>query len=68
MVYSDGLSKAENQQGESFGTERLLEIIQRDAPLGGKAVEQGLLKAVEEFTQGANQPDDITFLVVEKFQ
>lgn len=68
VLYSDGLSKAENQRGEMFGTERLLEIIQRDAPLGGKAVEQGLLKAVEEFTHGATQPDDITLLLVEKFQ
>ncbi len=68
VVYADGLSKAENQRREMFGTERLLEIIQRDAPLGGKAIEQGLLKAVEEFTHGTAQPDDITFVVVEKFQ
>ena len=26
-----------------------------------------LLKAVKEFTNGAAQPDDITFVVVEKF-
>ncbi len=67
VVYTDGLSKAENQRRELFGTERLLEIIQRDAPLGGKAVEQGMLKATEEFTNGTAQPDDITFVVIEKF-
>lgn len=67
VIYADGLSKAENQRREMFGSERLLEIIQRDAPSGGKAIEQGLLKAVKEFTHGAAQPDDITFVVVEKF-
>jgi serine phosphatase RsbU (regulator of sigma subunit) len=66
VVYSDGLTDAQNQQEEMFGEERLLEIIQREAPSGGRALEQRLLKAIEEFTQGVPQTDDITFLVVEK--
>ena len=68
ITYADGLTKAENQRREIFGTERLLEIILRDGPLGGKAVELGMLKAVKEFTHGTTQPDDITFVVIEKFQ
>jgi serine phosphatase RsbU (regulator of sigma subunit) len=66
VVYSDGLTDAENPQEEMFGNERLLEIIQREAPSGGRAVEQGFLKAIEDFTQGMMQTDDITFVVVEK--
>ena len=66
MVYSDGLTDAENPQEEMFGEERLLEIIQREAPSGSHAVEQKFLKAIEEFTQGMPQTDDITFVVVEK--
>jgi serine phosphatase RsbU (regulator of sigma subunit) len=31
-------------------------------------VTRELLKAIEEFTQGAPQTDDITFVVVEKLQ
>ncbi|HEY1208810.1 MAG TPA: SpoIIE family protein phosphatase [Terracidiphilus sp.] len=66
VVYSDGLTDAENPQEEMFGNERLLEIIQREAPSGSRAVEQGFLKAIEDFTQGMLQTDDITFVVVEK--
>ena len=66
VVYSDGLTDAENPQEEMFGDERLLEIIQREAPSGGRAVEQRFLKAIEDFTQGMLQTDDITFVVVEK--
>jgi serine phosphatase RsbU (regulator of sigma subunit) len=66
VVYSDGLTDAENPQEEMFGKERLLEIIQREAPSGGRAVEQRFLKAIEDFTQGMPQTDDITFVVVEK--
>ena len=66
VVYSDGLTDAENPQGEMFGDERLLEIIQREAPSRGRALEQTFLKAIEDFTQGMLQTDDITFVVVEK--
>jgi serine phosphatase RsbU (regulator of sigma subunit) len=66
VVYSDGVTDSENPRREMFGDERLLEIIQREAPLGSHAVEQKILKAIEDFTQGMEQTDDITFVVVEK--
>ena len=66
VVYSDGLTDAENPQEEMFGEKRLLDIIRREAPSGSRALEPGLLKAIEEFTQGMPQTDDITFVVVEK--
>jgi len=66
VVYSDGLTDAQNQQEEMFGEERLLKIIQQEAPSGSHALEQRFLKAIEEFTQGTPQTDDITFVVVEK--
>ena len=68
VVYSDGLTDAQNQQEEMFGEERLLEIFQQEAPSGSRALEQKFLQAIEEFTQGMPQTDDITFVVVEKCQ
>jgi sigma-B regulation protein RsbU (phosphoserine phosphatase) len=67
VIYSDGLTDSENPQNEMFGEERLLQIIQCEAPCGSHAVEQGLLKALDDFTQGTPQTDDITFVVVEKY-
>ena len=66
FVYSDGVTDAENEQGQMFGTDRLLNTIQSEAPLGGESLERGLLRAVERFTGGTPQTDDITFVVVEK--
>lgn len=68
VVYSDGLTDAENSRAEMLGEERVLEIIRREAPNGSPAVEQGLLQAIGEFTEGIPQTDDITFVVVEKRQ
>jgi serine phosphatase RsbU (regulator of sigma subunit) len=68
VVYSDGLTDAQNPQEEMFGEERLLRIIRQEAPSGSQALEERFLKAIEEFTQGMPQTDDITFVVVEKCQ
>ena len=68
VVYSDGLTDAKNPHEEMFGEARLQEIIQRESPSGSRAVEQRFLKAIEDFTQGMPQTDDITFVVVEKCQ
>jgi serine phosphatase RsbU (regulator of sigma subunit) len=66
VVYSDGLTDAENSEAEMFGEERLLEIIRREAPRGSQAVEKEFLKAIAEFTDGIPQTDDVTFAIVEK--
>jgi len=68
VVYSDGVTDARDPQEEMFGQERLLQIIQQEAPSGSNALQQKLLQAIAEFTQGLPQTDDITFLVVEKYQ
>ena len=66
VVCSDGLTDAQNQHGEMFGEERLLTIIRQQAPLGSHSLERRFLEAIEEFTGGTPQTDDITFVVVEK--
>jgi serine phosphatase RsbU (regulator of sigma subunit) len=68
VVYSDGLTDAQTPQGEMFGEKRLLEIIRREGPSGSDAVERGFLQAIQDFTEGLPQTDDITFVVVEKCQ
>ncbi len=66
LVYSDGLTDAENEREEMFGEKRMLEVLGRAAPLGGYALEQALLSTLGEFTQGVDQTDDITLVIVEK--
>lgn len=66
VIYSDGLTDAENLDGELFGEERLREIIYREAPGGSQSLESKLLSAIEDFTRGRGQTDDITFLLIYK--
>ena len=66
VVNSDGLTDAQNPREEMFGEEKVLQIILQEAPSGGHAIERQFLEAIEEFTEGMLQTDDITFVIVER--
>jgi sigma-B regulation protein RsbU (phosphoserine phosphatase) len=65
VVYSDGLTDAENGAQEEFGEERLLALIRSESQNGVEAMESTLLAELDRFTRGASQNDDITFLLIE---
>jgi len=66
VAYSDGLTEAENPQGEMLGEERVKSIICAEAPLGAKHLETKLLETIQSFTMGRSQTDDITIIIVER--
>jgi serine phosphatase RsbU (regulator of sigma subunit) len=63
LAFTDGIPDACNHANESFGRERLLELLQE-----GNTIPAGLLKQVEErlhqFIGPADQFDDITLLAI----
>ncbi|MGI8741584.1 MAG: SpoIIE family protein phosphatase [Bryobacteraceae bacterium] len=65
VIYSDGLSEAENADGEFFDKKGLTETIRIHAALGSAALLQELTHAVEEFTENGILTDDITIVVLE---
>ena len=65
VAYSDGLSDAENAQGKFFEASRMMEVIRAHAKDSASGLLRALMRAVETFTGGAVQHDDITAVVVE---
>jgi sigma-B regulation protein RsbU (phosphoserine phosphatase) len=65
LAYSDGLTDAEDASGEMFGEMRIKQIIQNEAPSGAEKVQSAILRAVEEFTGGRTQTDDITLMIAQ---
>ena len=68
VVYSDGLTDAQNPEDEMFGEQKLRALIRQQAPSGSATLEQALLASIETFTQNEPQTDDITFVIVEKIR
>ncbi|HLH19422.1 MAG TPA: SpoIIE family protein phosphatase [Bryobacteraceae bacterium] len=65
VIYTDGVSEAQNTAGEYFGKRRIREVAAAHAGAGCADVHRALQDAVAAFTEGAAQTDDITLLVLE---
>jgi len=65
VIYSDGVTEAQNTRGEFFGKKRLRAAVQAQAESGCAAIHDAIQEAVSGFTEGAPQSDDITVLVLE---
>ena len=64
VLYTDGITEAENSQGEEFGMERLSAVIRRDSSLSAEEILSNIFQSAEEFCQGVGFGDDATALVV----
>jgi sigma-B regulation protein RsbU (phosphoserine phosphatase) len=65
VIYSDGVTEAQNTAAAFFGKKRLREIVAAHAQESSTAIHDAIQEAVSAFTEGAAQSDDITVLVLE---
>jgi len=65
VMYSDGLSEAENVEGEFFDKKGFPETLRANAALSCVELQAKLVEAVQDFSEGAELSDDITTLVLE---
>jgi sigma-B regulation protein RsbU (phosphoserine phosphatase) len=64
LLYTDGITEAEDPAGEMFGDERLQALVRGlDRPSAGGLV-NAVLSAVDAFAGGTRQADDITLLAL----
>lgn len=64
LIYTDGLTEAENTRKELFGDERLMQLMSTNTCGGPKEAIERLKKAVSEFAEGVYQSDDLTMLAL----
>ena len=64
LLYTDGITEAQNGIGEFFGERRLLDVAQRHKSCSVEELQQAILADVHDFVGDAPQADDITLLVL----
>jgi serine phosphatase RsbU (regulator of sigma subunit)/pSer/pThr/pTyr-binding forkhead associated (FHA) protein len=67
VMYSDGVTEAQNPEGELFGEERLRVVLQRFEGKNAQELLDSVLVAVRAFTAGYAQADDITVVALQYF-
>jgi sigma-B regulation protein RsbU (phosphoserine phosphatase) len=63
ILYTDGITEAQNAQEQFFGEEQLLEVAQAQLGRSAQDVQDALMARVHEFMGNAPQFDDITLAV-----
>ena len=64
VVFSDGVTEALSADASEFGEERLLACIEAHRRESAAVVLDSLIDAVQTFSVGAEQSDDLTALVL----
>ena len=64
VLYTDGITDAEDRKGVFFGQERLLEVVEANRGRSAQDVQAPLLAEVHKFVGDAPQFDDIALMVV----
>ncbi|OQA23481.1 MAG: Phosphoserine phosphatase RsbU [Chloroflexi bacterium ADurb.Bin360] len=67
VAITDGVVDAENAEGDFFGAERLYEVLKLQAGQPAKVIQQAVQDAVTGFMLEAPQHDDMTVMVVARF-
>ena len=62
FVYTDGVPEAQNERKEMFGTERMLEALNRNPDASPEELLSAVREAVNDFAGEAPQFDDMTML------
>lgn len=66
IIYSDGLTEAQNDSGEFFGEERLIELMKNTISQSAKQLGEVILSDVDSFIGKAPVHDDLTLAVLKK--
>lgn len=66
IVYSDGVSEANNLLEEEFGLDRLTEVVRRNITSSAAGIRDKVESALSSFTQTAPANDDITLVIVKR--
>jgi len=66
LFYTDGLTEAENPDGDFFGLERLSEVFIQNAQLTPEKIIDALLTHLKQFCQSEFFKDDITLMVFKR--
>lgn len=66
VLYTDGVTEAQNDSQELFDEERLIESGMTHSNSPAEEIHAGILKTIQAFVAGAPQFDDITLMVIRR--
>lgn len=66
VLYTDGITEAQNENGEFFGVERFFNTLSSEFTTSAENFRNSILEAVQAFTGSSPRLDDITLIVISR--
>ncbi len=66
MIYSDGVTEAEDADGMEFGMDRVIDVLRRHREEPSDAIVDEMVNCLDAFAGTAPQHDDITLMVLKR--
>ncbi|MCU0645212.1 MAG: serine/threonine-protein phosphatase [bacterium] len=64
IIYSDGITEAQNEQGAFWGEQRLLNLVVKSSSLSANELGKRIIAAVEQFIGDARRHDDVSLVIL----
>ena len=64
VMLTDGINEAVDVNGEEFGVDRICDVVRADADSSVQDLQTSILEAVRNFSEGTEQADDMTLLLL----
>jgi sigma-B regulation protein RsbU (phosphoserine phosphatase) len=66
LLYTDGITEAQNKAGEFFDEQRLLNVLRTSKDQPAAKIQQAVLRALNRFTGSAPRDDDVALIVIRR--
>jgi sigma-B regulation protein RsbU (phosphoserine phosphatase) len=66
LLYTDGVTEAQNAADEEYGDDRLIAIGQQNKGRPAAEIQEAIMTSIDDFVGEAPQFDDITLMVVSR--
>ena len=67
VLYSDGVSEAQNKNGDFFGQEKLISLIEDSPELSSKEIGEKVLDEITQFVGKSKYHDDLSMVILKRF-
>jgi serine phosphatase RsbU (regulator of sigma subunit) len=67
ILYTDGITEAQNKDGAFYGIDRFYEVLKDNFSLSAEDLRNCILEDVQAFTGSSPRLDDITLVIISKF-
>lgn len=66
VLYTDGITEAENMQGEQYGIEKLIEVLQANSRRSAHQIRHAVVQDVRQFIGEQKVFDDMTLVIIKQ--